>query len=1144
MPPAPQPFESPKRSPESVGPFSLAALEHAVRAVEPAALLVPPRILRRVIKEDRELPGFGYDVPHPKSYVIGREPLLRIADHADLGLAADAVLPEQVVLLARPDAEALAALTAGEALVDCWRQLFHARVHVALQAQIDAGRLTVAEVRRRIQQLGATEFDELRSVLQQEELLLPPSDERAVYVEFAATYLELLYFDWPRLRYFFPGLAQGGRATEVLQQDVEAPQLFLATRPTGAPDPVPEASTPILEPDDLEAWPVELEGQAQSWVRPAASPSEDKYRRQIRRAERAAARRNVVRALMSRARAEAVVPPWLVEPSLAELHADLDRFVSRLQAALGEPVRDRQRWGEVLLALVRRTTPGIWTAEAKLLYDLQKVCDDFERDVYTVDLVEWALSLGKRPIQRLLPNQRVVMMCKHLRAVARRLTTVRLSDYHRHQLSELIHAASEQAEERLRIRLRPLIIQVLDEVQLLPLNIPERIARGKLVEELLDRIAEHGLLTMGDLRDAVSRNNLKLADSAFRADFLNGDQLLRADARLAVALDGVYNRGEIYRRWMQQLSSWGFGTNTGRFITRFIAVPYGGAYLALAGLEHLVSLFPGSEAAAPSWPVLLLQVFLLGLFLTGLIHLEPFRQSVWQGLKGAFRAAREAVVQSVRWLKESPLVQLIFRSRLFKLGMRFLLKPLLLTWLIWLLFPWKQGSPQASWGRGAMIFVGVCALLNSRLGRNLEELTAEWLVESWQRFGLRFFANLFLLIVDVFKRAVQATERVLYSVDEWLRFRSGESRLVLVGKALLGVVWFAFTYVTRFCVNLLIEPQINPIKHFPVVTVAHKLLLPFIPHLGYMLSLTIEKAPAYAIATTVITAIPGIFGFLVWELKENWRLYGANRPSRLKPVPIGHHGETLSRLLKPGFRSGTLPKQYTKLRHAEHQARQTGNWRAVRKHLQALQQIEQALRRFIEREFLTLFAESPAWQTRPVTLERITLSSNRVRMELACPDVAPASLQLDFAVQSGWLQAMLAEPGWSEQLPPPQRLVLRTALLGLYQLGGVDLIAEQIETLFSGALVGYQCNSAGLAVWPTASWEVEALYDLRSEAALLTPRITGAPLYFMPAIERARLLLSDTPLGWQPWVAAWPQVPAGPVAPPDFLSEVQLLPEP
>ena len=32
-------------------------------------------------------------------------------------------------------------------------------------------------------------------------------------------------------------------------------------------------------------------------------------------------------------------------------------------------------------------------------------------------------------------------------------------------------------------------------------------------------------------------------------------------------------------------------------------------------------------------------------------------------------------------------------------------------------------------------------------------------------------------------------------------------------------------YVLRFAVNVLLEPQFNPIKHFPVVTVGHKLLL-------------------------------------------------------------------------------------------------------------------------------------------------------------------------------------------------------------------------------------------------------------------------------------------------------------------------------
>ena len=82
-----------------------------------------------------------------------------------------------------------------------------------------------------------------------------------------------------------------------------------------------------------------------------------------------------------------------------------------------------------------QTPRGIWTAEARLLYDLQKVCVDHEREIYTVDLVEWALSWGRRPIKRQLPNQRDVLMLKHLRSAARRLAAVRISDDQRRQLA-------------------------------------------------------------------------------------------------------------------------------------------------------------------------------------------------------------------------------------------------------------------------------------------------------------------------------------------------------------------------------------------------------------------------------------------------------------------------------------------------------------------------------------------------------------------------------------------------------------------------------------------------------------------------------------------------------------------------------------
>ena len=83
--------------------MTLAELGHAISAAEPAAFLLLPRILRRVIKQDRELTGFALRAPHRKAYLIGREALLEIVDKSELGVAWDATLPAQLFLLAQPD---------------------------------------------------------------------------------------------------------------------------------------------------------------------------------------------------------------------------------------------------------------------------------------------------------------------------------------------------------------------------------------------------------------------------------------------------------------------------------------------------------------------------------------------------------------------------------------------------------------------------------------------------------------------------------------------------------------------------------------------------------------------------------------------------------------------------------------------------------------------------------------------------------------------------------------------------------------------------------------------------------------------------------------------------------------------------------
>jgi len=1145
--------------------LGLAAVERAVRAADPAVLLVLPRILRRVIKEDRRLTGVALRVPHRKSYLVRGQRLLEIVEPDELGLTESQAVPEQVILLPRPDPRKLDALGAGEVLVRCWRLLFHARVHADLEDQIARGRLTPAAVRQRIHEIGTVEFDEIRSVLAQEGLLLPPRTNESVYVEFAAVYLELKHFAWTFVPRYFPSIRDWHAIDRMLAHDVDADHWFAATRPEEAPAPqdrcplllsevghldgaisagmaVPASEGTAADRTDDAALLGRLHYDGRRELAPTsdARPSEREYYRLMARAQQSGSVGNTVRAAILRCRALYRAPPMLAERARSALKSDVRRLISRIQTALELSDDYPAAWHEGIYALVGQSRRGGWTPEARLLYDLQKVCVDCERGLYTVDLVEWIRSWGRRPIQRPLPHQRDVLVAKHLHSAANRLAAARLPDGLRRDLTAVLHAAMERANRRLRERFRPLLVEVLDSVNLRPENLPEEVAREKIIEELLDRVVDRGYLDRGHLRDALSRNNLKLPDLAGPAeDLLRGDQLLRADRRLAAVLDGVYRPAEFYLRWMQRLSSMAFGTGLGRFITRWLAMPFGGAYLALAFIHHMgENLFHVDVAVKTPASVLALGLFLLGVF-----NSEEFRHSAARLFKSCYHGLHDGVIAPMLWMVRSGWVQRIVHSRPFALGWRFLVKPALWAAAAWFVLHGAYSFAGASLPNALALFLAANLLLNSRVGRSLDEMFSDWLVQTWHRYGLRLLAGLFYLVVDLFKGILEAIDRLLYTVDEWLRFRTGDSRASLVSKAVLGMFWFGVTYVVRFCVTLLIEPQVNPIKHFPVVTVSHKLLFPLIPVLAKAFSLTIETELAVALATAIIWSIPGIFGFLVWELKENWRLYAANRPDRLLPVSIGHHGETMARLLKPGFHSGTVPKRFAKLRRAERKARAGGSWQPVRKHLHALQKVQASVRRFLDRELLALLSRSRLWQAPPVSVGRIRLGTNGAQIAFVCDLQTDAPLWISLEVESGWLASDVIQPGWAERLRPEERQILIVALMGLYKSMGVEMVRQQLETVLPPRQA-YELVPEGIDVWLGDDLDAAVRYAIGDEPHLVPEVILGTPRRAVPDLERRQLVYRDLALRWDRWVTAWQQDQAGSACPSDWMAEVRILPDP
>lgn len=1017
-----------------------------LRELDPSALLVPQRLLRRVIKRDRGIGGIGLQVPHRKTYVISRTALLDIATVHELGLNYGAAGDVQTLLLIAEDDD-WQTCAPEAALLDLWRLLFHARVDLHFAHLREAGTLDHARLQQMTAGLDAIALEEAYRVLRQENMILPPGEGAACFLEFMAVFLELRCFAPHLLPCYFPAVEDPARLETLTAEWLDVKALLDATRPPGAAPPCrPEHSGHKVELEILA-----LPGVPSS---PGAVPA------LLNAADATRQKGNRVRAAILAFRAAEAAPVAEKTVPLAAAKADLDDLAARLTQALHLPEGAQAEWRDALLPLLASASRGMWPASRRLLYDLQKVCGDSERELFAVDLVAWASSLGRKPIRRAVPLQARTMLVKHLRSAASRLPRVRLNEPEHRRLTALFHAAIEHAEEHLRLTLRPPLLASLQEVGFVPTVHVERLALAKMVDELLDRVVERGFINMGDLRDAISRNQLKLPDVS-PAEIIVGDRLLKANRRLSLKLDGVYHGGEIYLRWLQRFSSLLFGTLVGRWLVLYLVLPFGGACATAIFLQEMLHLarihvhfrhaartetaLLGADHPPPTgihWRVeagaLYAALGALGVFYLLLLHWPAFRAGVWRVMKTIGKGLRFIFWDAPVGFFHLPPIRAVLDSTPMTFFLRSLLRPVLLALLIW------SGWSFLGWEGAAddVVVVGVSFLLafgffNSRLGLLTEEAFSDWLVRNWDWLRTDLIPGAVRLILDFFKVLLDRLERIIYTVDEWLRFRRGENRLLLVLKPILGLIWFFLTYLVRVIVNLFVEPTVNPIKHFPAVTVGAKLIIPLIPM--WSLAMTEAMQPflglalAGTIAGTMIILFPGIFGFAVWEFKENWKLYAANRPRVLKPEMIGSHGETMLRLLKPGFHSGTLPKLHAKLRLAKRR----GDVSKAHKHEEDLHHVEESLWRFVTREFIALLMQSRAWDGLEIAVGQIHLATNRIRIEIACPALVDRRPVLFFAERGGRLCGGLEAAGWLARLDVEQQAAFQCALRGICKLAGV-----------------------------------------------------------------------------------------------------------
>jgi hypothetical protein len=1118
--------------------MDLSALERRLHAADAGAIVVDGRLLRRVIKAHRDLAGIGLSVPHAGCYVIPKDALLRLVPASVLGHEA-ASLPDQVILVARPSAADLVGRTPDEVLARLWRAAFHAEVHREIGARV----LDDAAIRARIDGIGQIAFDEIRAALRDDDRLFARADDREAYVEFAALFLELRHFAPRLLSVTFPGLPGDGRVDAILAKDVAAEKILDRSFPEGAERAATVARSPRRNGTSSTTRAPTTRFGFLVGLAPARPSAAHASSLEIE-AENARRRGNLVGAAIALSIVGSGGGPGSGK-ALAAARADLEALGGRLNAALAPPgsalgPSGGASWTALLSMLAEQAAARrmlVFPVEARLLYDLQRAAVAHEQPERAVDLVAWALSLGKTPIVRPLPATRTTRVARSIRRAERRARRVRVPAPDRKMLAKLLRWAGDRADYNVRAALRPVLRDALDGVGLLPANAPERTARAKVIEEILDQAVSRGFISIGHLRDALSRNQLKLPNLASAKELWAGDPLLRLDRRLADALDGVYRGGEIYLRVLQKVSSVWFGTDAGRLVTLYVLLPALSASVILVGLGHLVNPI-GTRLGFHE--VELLQIWSFAAtaaLMLGLIHNDAVRAAGWKVAKGLGAALGFVFLRIPQWILTRPVVRRVLGGAFARAAFWKGLMPLAVTAAIVYLTPLADQGPVVALVGAGLIFAALLSLMLSPLGTMIEDAVLDRVGPALQAVSRRVLPGLFRLIVDTFRTLIDLVERLLYRVAEWLRFREGDPRFTIAPKAVFGLLWFFVAYVVRLYITLLIEPELNPLKHFPAVTVAQKLMIPVADDVLHGLQHAFSRlGPVIGGTIAGVTAffLPSVAGFLVWELKENWKLYQGSRPKVLRPIAIGHHGETVSALLVAGFHAGTVPKLFARWRRAAQRADDVELAGALpgpaaggqeAQFREGIHEVEEAIDHFVDRELGALLRRASRWTHGPVDVAAVELGTNRIRVRLKCAALDQAPCEIAFEEQSGLLVASVPVLGFLAKLPVEGdgHRLFENALGGLYQLAGVDLVREQVEAVL-GAQTPYDIADEGLVIWPGEGYRTEVVYPLEEPKTgrRLTPRVRGdAPLGTPAVIDEAKIRYRLQPIPWTGWVRAW-----------------------
>ena len=1025
-------------------------IDKAFSVVDSSARLVPGRLVRRLVVRLRDLDGLVLMVSHGWGLAVRTRDALQFASSHELLLAPAGPIPDWLMLVSRPSDRFLASLS--ETACQDW--LKGKLVHLSADRAFGQARLLNSSASLGLRnQLDERVWEEVVSVLAEEKRLLPGACGAEEEEEFLATALELSLVDPPALKLWFPSVNQ---------------EWLLGLL----------ASLPIL--DESRA----LAHKCDSLQVGGILESQD-------------------------------IP-----------NTDCHQLANRLISCL-----PRYESSHCSIELARALMPVFHNARVDgqrsarcLLEDLEQVVKLAGTPLEKVDAFRWILSLGKEPLRRELPYSGWLMALRSLRSATAQVGKLGLAAHQTELLLEHLGRWHQAATGALRDQVGPVIEATFRKTGLIPERVLEGLAWRQVVDELLERLANRGEIALGDLRDALASHRMKLADLKGPVEWLKGDLLLRVDRKLAQDLPGAYRPGEFYMRGLQRLSSLFFGNPLGRAIFLYLLFPLAIVYVAFKGVQELANLALSvtfekklalealdASLANARWLPLEAELtdkkaelvlggpwtyFILAAFVSLLIYSPLLRKRcarfLWKAggvLHGVLIDFPALLLRGIWMLVRLPYIRQIYQHGV-RPGMEAVAAMLLLRWVGWL--------PPAGDGLWVVVFAGFVGLFLSTPWRFVEEMGMDMAAWVWQHLGLALVLSVFDWIIAVFRWLMELVSLWLRGLDRLLLQPPSGRGGGLAARCVVSLIISPFVYIVRAVLLIFVEPQVNPVKHFPVVTVGHKLMLTMAPGIASSISASTGKNyfEVLTAVTSILTLIPGFLGFLAWELKENWRLYKANQAKYVRPVMFGGHGESMKGMLAPGFHSGTLPKLFRRLRRADPVSRVIL--------AEALNHDEHLIHGFFQEELVEVWRLCPG--VPELSIKAVKVGPRHVEAVLSLEGHGPFVLTL--AWRGWWMEALVGIPEVEHQLREKLELLVE----GLWQKAGA-LVARADWDKAIPDLTSLGSESGSIRVFNKQGHHADYPTD---GLGLLTPSKPG-----WPNLKPAKVLLSARPMPFADWDAAW-----------------------